>query len=507
MFAFAVWDKRERVLFLARDRMGQKPLFYYLDGEKFVFAAELGAILEVEGVERKVDYCSVDHYLRYQFIPAPDTVFKGIKKLPPAHYLLLKEDGRMEIRRYWEPPTPQTDRRKEDLWIEELREILSEAVRLRLISDVPVGAFLSGGVDSSTIVAFMCQESTSPVKSFSIGFPEESFDETPYARKVASLLRTEHKQYVVDYHIEEVLPIIVEHFGEPFADSSAIPTYYLSRVTRENVKVALSGDGGDELFGGYSRYLGRKALRTYLRLPQVLRKRFIEKVISALPEGTKYYGSSWLKKTKLFVKMASRMEESPLEVLPVTFSREERESLYSYDFKKILDRETSRNPVEELSERYSTLDDISHMLWVDMSSYLPEDVLTKVDRMSMATSLEVRSPFMDHRLVEFVARLPIDVKLRGFTTKYILKKMAREVLPSQIVNRRKQGFVIPLGKWFKRELRGLVEEVVVSGETSLFEKNYIKDIWQRHLNGREDNGLKIWTLLVFYLWMGRYGAI
>lgn len=507
MFAFAVWDRWDHKLFLARDRMGQKPMFYYQDGRFFAFASEIKSILCIPGINREPDVIALDHYFKYGFIPSPRTVYKRVKKLPPAHFLVHAGD-RTTLNRYWHIPLPLSS---EQPTITEsaiiLRGKLEKAVHLRLVSDVPLGAFLSGGIDSTAVVALMSLLNTD-VKTFCVGFQENSYDERSHSKIASERFNTNHTEYILeDYEVESLLPKLTFHFDEPFGDSSALPTFHLSRITRRSVTVALSGDGGDELFGGYNRYIGRRLAHYYNRLPTCLREHFLRHFISMFPDNSRYYAKSIIKKAKLFVNMASRINKEPLEVLPTVFNDTQREHLFAPDVMAQLSNlgmEKKRDEIIEFSRCYSNLDEISHMMWVDLHTYLPDDILVKVDRMSMAHSLEVRSPFMDHNIVEFVCGLPVEQKLRGLSTKYILRKAFEGEIPQNILRRPKQGFSVPLAAWFRGRLKEFSYDILVAGDFSDFlNHEYIKRIWVEHQSGRCDNSHILWILLMFAVWKQR----
>jgi len=499
MFAFAIWDEPRRRLFLARDRVGKKPLYYADTPARFLFGSEIKAILAAGGVERRPDLQALSHYLTYQYVPSPWTAFAGIRRLPPAHYLLL-EDDRVRIERYWRLPyLPKLQAPEEEL-AEELRWRLRAAVRLRLVSDVPLGAFLSGGVDSSIVVGIMSQLMDRPVETFSIGFEDRSYNELRYARIAASSFKTSSHEFEVRYeHIPDILPRVVHHFDEPFADSSAIPTYYISEIARRYVTVALSGDAGDEIFAGYRRYLARRLASYYNRLPRSLRKSLVERTVKRLPEPATYYGHSLRKKVRLFVDYASQVEEEPHISWTPFFSPIEKEKLYSSELKSHLGER--RSYLEEFFEQAGSEDEVSQMMWVDLMTYLPDDILTKVDRMSMAVSLEARNPLLDHRLVEFMASVPVSLKLKGFSSKYLLKRAVEDLLPTEIMQRKKQGFVVPLASWFRKELKEFTYQALLrDAGTDYLNKEYIKTIVNEHGSGRSDHSQQIFALLSFHLW-------
>jgi asparagine synthase (glutamine-hydrolysing) len=504
MFAFAIWDHHRRRLFLARDRVGQKPLFYAVTSDAIAFASEIKALLQDPAFKRKLDLTAMYHYLTYQYVPPPDTMFQGICKLPPAHTLVW-EDGEITIDRYWDLDYAPKIHMDEHEMKEEIEHLLQESVKMRMISDVPIGAFLSGGIDSSFVVAFMSQYSTQPVNTFSIGFEEKEYNELPYARLIAERYKTKHHEFIVKPNAVEVLPKLIWHFDEPFGDSSAIPTYYLSQMTSQHVKVALNGDGGDESFAGYLRYLGYKAVRYYRIIPYGIRK-------------------------KLMVPLLDRLYASPVlrTYAPVTLRRmrylnnlslESQENLYArtltifpYDLKLELLTEDVRsqfNGMNSLDYMFHYFQDdkvessIDRMLYSDVMTYLPDDLLVKIDRMTMAHGLEGRSPFLDHKLMEFAASLPVEYKIRRTRLKYILKKIGQPWLPEKILSREKQGFGVPLGKWFQHELRDLVHDIFSSSylvQEGILKKTTMNRIWQEHRTGKVNHYHRIWVLLNLELW-------
>lgn len=498
MFAFALWDQSRKRLMLARDIVGKKPLYYSLDNDRLIFGSEIKALLAVGG-GGPLNYPAVDLFFKYQFIPGPDTIYQNIRSLPPAHYLSIDAHG-VEIKRFWDAPFPSQERIPEEAYVDSLRQVLEEAVQLRLISDVPLGAFLSGGIDSSIIVGLMKRRGMGRVKTFSIGFREASFDETPFADQVARFFQTEHHNHPLEYQIEDLLPKLVQHFDQPFGDSSAMAVYKLSEATRRSVTVALSGDGSDEIFAGYRRYVARRLLKYYWLLPKKLRQRGIEPLLALFPESTVYYDRSLIRQLHLLIGASQRLEEDPLELLPTTFSKEERDCLYGEPVKGQL-KVSENDQIHQLADRFSNLDEISQMMWVDFNTYLPDDILVKVDRMSMAHGLEVRSPFLDQRVIESVLKMPIGLKLKNLKTKYLLKKTFQDLLPPEILNRRKHGFMIPLGDWFKKELRGLVHDVLLKPDRDgFFNVAYIEQLDREHQSGFRDHSQKLWLLLVFSLW-------
>ncbi|MFH0825340.1 MAG: asparagine synthase (glutamine-hydrolyzing) [Pseudomonadota bacterium] len=492
MFAFAIWDDMEKRLFLARDRLGKKPLYYFVSGRKLVFSSELHSLLGHPEVSHRISDQALFEYLLYDFIPAPHTIFEGVYKLPAAHTAVFDAAG-LRVRRYWDLPEPEAGLDYEQAKAG-LEELLFDAVRIRLISDVPLGAFLSGGVDSTLVTAIMKKIGADPVKTFSVSFPGTTYDESPWSRLAASSLKTDHQEYPAAYDVEAVLPKLVRRFGEPFGDSSALPTWHLSKHTREHVTVALSGDGGDELFGGYDRYLARKLQLWYDLLPAVLRESIIEPILERLPTTTAYYGTSLTKKLKLFVRAARRHREDSGAVVPRTFSYSEVRELTGLDYVQDAD------PVLSAGRKSIGGDAVAHMLLTDIRTYMAEDILTKVDRMSMAHSLEVRSPLLDYRVVERACRFPLDFKISGLRGKRILKDVAANHIPREIISRSKYGFQVPLGEWLNHELKDWASSRLLDGGHGRFRPRFVERLRADHQNGKEDNAHKLWLLIVFDEW-------
>ena len=499
MFAFAIFDENKKRLFLARDRIGKKPLYYAVNNEALIFASEIKSILQDPSISRGINLNSLDLYLTYQCVPTPRTIFSGIEKLPPAHTLVL-EDGKIQIQRYWQISYQNRHKLKEEEYCQRILDIFSEACKIRMTSDVPLGAFLSGGIDSSAVVAMMSKFSSKPVKTFSIGFKEESFNELEYARKVAKLFHTEHHEYMVKPDALEVLPKLIWHFDEPFADSSAIPTYYISKITRQEVTVALNGDGGDESFAGYERYPAVKIADIYGFLPGFIRSS-IAYLSQGLPESTQK--KDFLKRFKRFVKAGCLSREKRYAYWMSAFDSEQKRSLYSQDFKNRLGKIDSGEYITDAYRQLDTGDFIAKTLFVDVSTYLPNDLLVKADIASMANSLEARSPFLDHKLMEFAASLPSDLKLKGLTTKYILKKALKGILPQEILQRSKSGFGVPVGNWFRNELKDYARDILLSLKSlkrGYFQEDAVKRLLDEHILGKTDHGQRIWSLINLELW-------
>ncbi|MBI4620223.1 MAG: asparagine synthase (glutamine-hydrolyzing) [Desulfobacterales bacterium] len=501
MFAFALWDKNEKKLFLARDRVGKKPLVYTrLSDGTFLFASEIQAILQHRGISREIDFEAVNYFLSYTYIPAPLTIFKGVFKVPPGHYLTY-DGNNIQVQPYWQLHYyPKLQISEEDA-IETLLELLKESVKIRLISEVPLGAFLSGGVDSSTVVALMSEFTNGPVKTFSIGFEEQDFDELKHARRVSKLFGTDHHEFIVKPKALDILPALVRHYGEPYADSSAIPTYYLSKITREHITVALNGDGGDELFAGYDRYLGFK-LSSYLdNMPDFFKKMLAYPIETFFPDSIN--PKSKLRRIKRFFQ---GIPLSPIERYfrwISIFREEDKGSLYSEDFKGQIRKTSPITLLEPFFNHNNCLDSIDSLLNTDTHTYLPYDLLVKVDITSMANSLEARSPFLDHVLMEFVARLPSNFKLHGRQSKYLLKKAFNSQLPSENLHRTKMGFGVPIARWFREDLKDFLSENLLSNtclKRGYFKPERVQKLVHSHIEGEKDNSFHLWTLLMLELW-------
>jgi asparagine synthase (glutamine-hydrolysing) len=498
MFAFAIWDAPRRRLFAARDRLGKKPLYYARTPGGLLFASEIKGVLAEGSVPRRPHAEALHHYLTYQCVPSPLTAFEGIERLPPAHFLIY-EGGGLRVERYWRLAYGPKLRAPDAELAAELRERLREAVRLRLVSDVPLGAFLSGGVDSSAVVALMSEAGGGPVRTFSIGFTEEEFDELPYARQVAERFGTRHTEWVVEPRALEILPRLVWHFDEPFADPSAIPTWHVSRLAREQVTVALNGDGGDEAFAGYGRYLAndrtwrleqsapRRAYRRARALAGAIRRAARRRT---LPRGLR----------RALGRVSPEMENA---LRLCHFSPEEKEALYSPAFAAAVGGIDSFALLFAAAAASGAADFLDRTLAADVALYLPDDLLVKVDVASMAHALEARSPFLDHELMEFAARLPVDLKIRGGVGKYLLKRALADILPEPVLRRRKMGFGVPLARWFRGELREFVSDTLLGGRAlarGYFRPAAVRALVEEHLRGREDRSNHLWDLTMLELW-------
>jgi asparagine synthase (glutamine-hydrolysing) len=496
MFGIALWDRATRTLLLARDRAGQKPVHYAERDGRLYFGSEIKSLLAARAVEPRLDPAALDHFLAFLYTPRDTSIFTGIHKLPPGHFLRWR-DGRVDVRCYWQIAAGESFTGSEAEAVEALGAVLQDAVRSHMISDVPLGAFLSGGIDSSAVVGMMARSSSQPVKTFSIGFDDPEFDELEHARRVAAHFGTEHHEFVVRPDGLAILDDLIAHFDEPFADSSAIPTWYVSQIARRHVTVVLSGDGGDELFGGYDRYLPHPRVAQFDRLPVPGLRAAAALAWPLLPHGAR--GRNFLR--HVAGDAATRYVDS------ISFFRaDERAALYSADVRAATAADAERR-LERHFDRFAGLPHDSRMMRFDFETYLPEDVLAKVDRMSMAHSIESRVPLLDNRVIDFAASLPARFKIRDGRRKHILKETLRTMLPDAILSRRKQGFGIPLGTWFRGGLTGLFSDVLETPRTEqrgYFDPAFVRRLLKEHLAGERDHTLRLWQLLVFELWHRQY---
>ena len=497
MFAIAIWDSRNRKLVLARDRVGKKPLFCAADGRGIIFGSELKALLAADHLAREIDECALSDYFSFGYIPAPKTIYRAVRKIRPGHFLTASASG-VEERPYWDLSFGHVEQRSEQEWCERLRHELCEATRVRLMSDVPLGAFLSGGIDSSSVVATMGRLMKRAVTTCSIRFDEEEFNEAPYAEQVAKLFGTDHHVRTVQPDAVGIMSKLAWHYDEPFADSSAIPTYYVSKIAREKVTVALGGDGGDEAFAGYRRY----KLDHY---ENVLRGYFPSGLRSAVfgPLGRWYPALAWAPRVFRAKATLQSLSRSPLEGYfnAVSYFRPgEKTHLFTRDFQRHLGGYDAIEVFRHHYERAGTEDLLSRIQYVDIKTYLPDDILTKVDRASMAVSLEVRAPLLDHKFLEMAARIPSQLKLRGGSGKHILKKALEPILPENILYRSKQGFAVPLNSWLKRELKDMAHEVILRTEDGILERSFLQKIWNQHQKGTHDRSALLWSVLMFRMW-------
>jgi asparagine synthase (glutamine-hydrolysing) len=504
MFAFALWDLSKRRVLLARDRIGKKPLHYTQIGDTFIFASEIKAILRYPGVERQMDRISLSKYLAYEFVPAPRTIFSGIHKVSPAELLMI-ENGAVKKKSYWDIEVDRRLNLTEGQITERVDSLLEDAVKIRLISDVPIGIFLSGGIDSSAIVSYMSRVSKRKIKTFTIGFKEGSFDEVSYARRVADFFGTEHHERILEAgQMCQLLPKITDFLDEPLADASIIPTYLLSSVTKEDITVAIGGDGGDELFGGYPTYQAHRIAGFYERLPVCLRDRVINKAVERIPASFKNISLDF--KAKKFISGISYPPAVRHQIWLGAFSHIEIAQLLKDPGENSLPDHLFSESIGLMNSK-KIADAVEQAMFLDLKLYLQDDILVKVDRASMAASLEVRAPFLDYRLVELVWAIGLNSRLKGFTTKYILKRILKNRLPKIILGRQKKGFGIPVAQWVCGELKELVTDTLAEGRIKregLFNHQYVARILKEHFSRKIDHRKKIWSLLMFELWMQKY---
>ena len=500
MFAFAIWDARQRRLFMARDRLGKKPLYYYTDGKQFVFGSEPKAILADPTVPREPDPLAIHYYLTFQYVPSPYSAFRGFRKLPPAHYLILDEGKPLRVERYWKLRYREKIAISQTEACEEIRRRLREAVRLRMISDVPLGAFLSGGLDSSAVVAFMSECSAEPVKTFSIGFEDDAYNELPSARLVAKRFATDHHEFIVKPNAVEVLPDLVWHYNEPYADSSALPTYYLSKLAREHVTVALNGDAGDENFAGYQRYYAMQLAEWMDRLPRWLRQG-LSVTARMIPDSRD--AGRLLQRGKRFLGHAAEDPRRKYGRWISHFTDAHKAALYTQEFHAQVGGVDSLGPLLQAFADSDAPNLVEAALSVDVALYLPDDLLVKVDIASMAHGLEARSPLLDHCLMEFAASLPSDGKLRGWTKKYLFKQAMAGILPPEIIHRKKMGFGVPIHRWFRHELKDLAMDTLLSPRAltrGYFKPEAVRRLIEEHASGRAFWHHQLWNLLMLEFW-------
>ncbi|HEU4765376.1 MAG TPA: asparagine synthase (glutamine-hydrolyzing) [Candidatus Eisenbacteria bacterium] len=497
MYAFVIWDAPRRRLFAARDRLGKKPFYYALTPDRFVFGSELKAVLAAPGVPRDVDPAAVDEFLSRYYVGGARTILRGVAKLPPAHWLSL-EEGRLTVQRYWRPAfRPDHPPRREEEYLEELEGLFRDAVRRRMISDVPLGAFLSGGVDSSAVVAMMAAEGGPAVKTFTVGFEEAGYSEIEDARAVARHLGTDHHEETVRPDAIAILPDLVWHYDEPFGDSSMVPTWYVARMARRHVTVALSGDGGDELFAGYTRYQRALEDRRLDWIPGPLKRRVLAPLAEALPAGAPA-------RNRLYAAAHHSVLTGGYDLGLYPYIK-------SWLYAPAMRAEVGNGggnggaalPAGLTRADLEPLDLVSRLQWIDTVAYLPDDILTKVDRASMAHSLEARAPLLDYTLVDFMARVPSGLKLRGGVSKYLFRKMLAKRLPEAVFTKRKQGFAVPKGEWFRRDLKAVARERLLDPRTlarGYFRPERIREVLQLHEAGQRDYSDWIWCLLILEEW-------
>lgn len=497
MFAVAIWDQRRRRLVLARDRMGQKPLYYTEPSGptgRLAFASEIKAILTLDDVERGINPQAVVDYVGWGYVPSPLSIYKGISKLPPAH-VLVYEDGNVRVRKFWDiEPLRAGKPRHEEYYVDRALELLDECVRIRLESEVPLGTFLSGGTDSSIVTALMARHTSGRVKTFSIGFEADKYNELPYARGVAEHFGTDHHEEIVRPDSQRDVATLVRQFDEPFADSSMIPTYYVSRLARTGVTVALSGDGGDELFAGYLRYLDNPYVRIMNRIPALFRDPILRPLTRIVPPGMK--GIDRLR--DLIGGPDEQYVRKVTGGLSVVYA-----DVFSDELMSMVDHADPAYVAQPFLDAVRSADALTRRQYLDVHTYLDGDILTKVDRTSMMVSLEARAPLVDHVLAEFAATIPVELRMKGATTKYLLKKVAERLMPRELVYRPKKGFAVPVAYWLRAEWAAHMDDLIL-GESALargtFRPEYLRRIVAEHRSGKRDNSGVLWTLMMLELW-------
>lgn len=497
MFAFAIWDSRKRELVLARDRLGIKPLYYHFTDGRLVFGSEIKAILENPTVERRTNFQALYHYIGYEFVPAPDTIYRDIYKLPQGHYLRYR-DGKIELTQYWDLRF-ETEARPAEYYEERFRELLRESVRRRLISDVPLGVFLSGGLDSSAVVALMSQCGVDPIKTFSLGYEDPTFSELGYASIIAKQFNTEHTELMIDPITPELHQEAVWHLDEPMTDLSTIPFYLICKKAREHVKVCLSGEGGDELLGGYDRFIASKLNQYYSLVPGVVRRGLIGPLVNALPDRPQKKGA--INMLKRFVEGGLLPAEGEHMRWQYFGALARDRELFSEDVISEISMDAF-GPVRYQSQRCNSDARLDREVYVDLRLTMPDSILMKADKMSMAHGLEVRVPFLDHEFVEFCATIPGDLKLKGFRTKHVFRSAMKGVLPDSIRNRGKQGYSFPIKNWLRQEMRDYMTDVLTSSALmgEAFKMDYIQRLIKEHVEYRANHNHILWALINVAVW-------
>ena len=504
MFAIAIWDGRKQQLLLARDRVGKKPLFYAYDGKRVAFASELKAILQVPGIQRDINPEAVSDYFSLLYIPAPKSIFRSIRKVKPGHYAVVSQQGMREVE-YWDLSFAKTTQLPEQEWCEKIIDVYREAIKIRLMSDVPLGAFLSGGVDSSSVVALMSELTGEPTITASIGFREKRFDETSYARLIAEQFHTKHHEQVVEPDAVSVVEKLVWHFDEPFADSSAVPTFYVSKVAREHVTVALSGDGGDENFVGYRRYyFSQREQIARNMLPDGMRRVLFGALATLYPKAD--WAPRFLRGKATFESLACTHLEGYFRSVSA-FRPKLKTQLLHQDLHRQLAGYDTLDLFRFYYDRAGTDDLLSRIQYLDIKTYLTDDILVKVDRASMANSLEVRSPILDHKFMELIATIPSRLKLQGTLGKYIFKKSLESRLPREVLYRDKMGFGVPMAGWLRKELKEMAADVLLpKQDDGLLNAVLVERMWDEHQRGLRDRSTELWALFMFRLWQRKFSG-
>jgi len=498
-FAFAIWDEKEKLLFAARDRVGKRPFLYAIKGGNFVFASEFKALLAYVDISKEINKEALDAYLTYGYVPAPLSIYQDIQKLLPGQYLIFK-NGKIRISKYWSLDFKNKTNLTEEQIRGQVRELVNESVRIRMVSDVPLGAFLSGGIDSSIVVGLMSGLSKKKIKTFSIGFSEETYNELEYASIVARKFNTEHLEFIVEPKIEDVLPLLVRRYGEPYADSSAIPSYYVAKMASSYVKVALNGDGGDELFAGYHRHWANRFASSQM-IKALFRFGGKSAIDKSVPQGS--HPKSFFARLRRFAQAVVDDPALRYQKWVGFFTDELKSEIYSSEFKKTTSKFNVLIWLEDLFKNAQGLDPVDSFLYVDNLLNLPNDFLSKMDIACMANSLEGRSPFLDYKLMEFAATIPSKFKIKGNFSKYILKTAFKDLLPEAIFNRGKMGFSMPIGFWFRNELKNFVKDILLSREClkrGYFNLDAIKNLLEVHFSSKNDYSQQIWSLLMLEMW-------
>jgi asparagine synthase (glutamine-hydrolysing) len=506
MYAFAIWDTENKTLFTARDHMGQKPLFYYQNGDEFIFASEIKAILETGLVKPEIDLDALWHYVSLRFIPDQYSLFKNIRKLPAASYLTYKA-GEVQTEKYWSPDFCEKLKSNEADIEEGLDELLKDTVKMHTLSDVRVGAFLSGGIDSSTVAAMMAKASSEPVPTFSIGVKEQGFNELPYARMVVDQYAMESHERVVQADLIHLIPSMIHHLDEP-SDPFAVGVYLVSQVASEQVKVVLGGDGGDENFAGYDRFAGQRLVDHYCLLPQWFRKSVMTKVIDRIPESFGYKSlaqkASWVNDMSFYASSGERYAQS---MSFLRFTKHAKQQLFTEQARDQIEDYDSTSKILNYFDADNVDDVVDRMLYTDLMTRMPDHLLSIVDRMSMAHSIESRPPLVDYKFVEYAASIPANLKLKGRNLKYILKKVAGRYLPDELINRKKQGFGFPLAIWMRTDLKDFLTRLFSQSrfvEIGVFDRDYIFQILEEHLSGKADHNFRLWILINLEFWYRLY---
>lgn len=497
MFAFCIYDSNKKELFLARDRLGKKPLFYYWNGEEFIFASELKSILATDFFEKELDYTSLNYFLSYNYIINPHTPFKNIYKLPPASYITVKKNN-LEVKQYWDLEFKEENKSKSD-YIEQLISLLQDSVRMRQISDVPIGAFLSGGLDSSLVVALMSKIHSESIKTFTIGFENENFDETKYARIVSEHCNTNHTEFKVDVDCVKTLPKIIWAFDEPYSDLSAIPIYYLNERAKGKVKVILTGDGGDELFAGYKRYLPYTFDKYYYKFPSFIRKNLALSILNKREHKNKRY--NLLKYAQKYIS-TSDLPEDQRHTERMNWFSDLNEEIFTDFFRSKI---KNQDPFAIYRNNIINFNQLGKMQYLDIKSFLCDDILMKSDRMSMAHSIELRSPILDFRIAELASKIPSNYKLNGLKVKHILSETAKPFIPKEIIERRKQGMWMPLNDWIKKDLSDILEKTFTDlDKRKLLKKEQLSKILQKHHEKKADFSVQLWSLINLEVFLKMY---